>query len=46
VADLDKLPQLLFQLFITEKGVKNRANPFKFGVEKKTLSIDRQLVRF
>ena len=44
VADLDKLPQLLLQLYLTEKGGKNRTNPFKFGAEKKTASVDKQLV--
>ena len=44
VADLEKLPQLLLQLYLTEKGGKNRTNPFKFGAEKKTASVDKQLV--
>ena len=42
--DLAQLPQLLLQLYLTEKGGKNRTNPFKFGAEKKTASVDKQLV--
>ncbi len=45
LADLDKIPQLLGQLYLVEKGGKNRANPFKFGAEKKKASVDKQLVR-
>jgi hypothetical protein len=44
IADLDKLPQLLQQLFVTEVGAKNRANPFKFGAEKRKAAVDKQLV--
>lgn len=44
VADLDKIPQLFQQLYLAEKGVKNRANPFKFGAERKSASLDKRLV--
>ena len=46
LSELDRVPQMLSQLYLVEKGGKTRPNPFKFGAKKKILSEDEQMVTF
>ena len=46
LSDLGRIPQMLSQLYLVEKEKgKKRPNPFKFGVKKKILSEDEQMVK-